>query len=313
MANRRGERGQSTPLVMSVLFALTLFTAVVVDVGQAVNRRIALQIVADTGAFTGASSMAVGLNNIAYWNGLIQKFWAPVTWVTFNFTATPVPCGVTDAVAEGYDIAHTILGAFIKTVNYGYVAKPNEEATRVSNYNAADLFPGEQLTYAEYDMFNPEVPIWPKRTMPPLYPIEEVPDFSPNYAAKLFGIPLSGPARSFTVWECTTVPPDLPVRVHRFDKWYQKSTDDVKYFVWIVKAPPTKAILFNDFFTALGLGDAIPEMTAVAAAKPVGGSIEEADSSYVAKMVPMSKVMPSLGPIAGIYDTVVRTGRFVWH
>ncbi|MBI1874756.1 MAG: Tad domain-containing protein [Acidobacteria bacterium] len=69
----RGQSGQSTAMVVTMLFLLMLFVGVVVDVGQAVNRRIALQIVADTGAYTGASVMAVGLNQIAYFGVRLRR------------------------------------------------------------------------------------------------------------------------------------------------------------------------------------------------------------------------------------------------
>src|SRR5688572_22759520 len=86
-ANRRqfGERGQSTALVTSLLFVMLLFVAVVANVGQAVNRRIALQIVADTGAYTGASVMATGLNQLAFWNSALQY-----TWALFTIPTSPV-------------------------------------------------------------------------------------------------------------------------------------------------------------------------------------------------------------------------------
>src|SRR5580704_10285316 len=76
---RHSERGQSTAFVASMLFVMMLFVAVVANVGQAVNRRIALQIVADAGAYTGASIMATGLNQLAFWNAALQYTWAIFT------------------------------------------------------------------------------------------------------------------------------------------------------------------------------------------------------------------------------------------
>ena len=57
----RNERGQSTVLFVMLLSVTALFVAVVGAVGTLVNRRIALQAVADTGAFTGATVMAAFL------------------------------------------------------------------------------------------------------------------------------------------------------------------------------------------------------------------------------------------------------------
>ena len=50
----RSARGQSTALIITMLWLFVLFVGMVAVVGQAVNRRIALQIVADSGAYTGA-------------------------------------------------------------------------------------------------------------------------------------------------------------------------------------------------------------------------------------------------------------------
>jgi Flp pilus assembly protein TadG len=70
------ERGQTFVFVLTILFALFLIVAMSVNIGQAVNRRIMLQIAADAGAFTGASEMARGMNTIAEVNLRIQRAWA---------------------------------------------------------------------------------------------------------------------------------------------------------------------------------------------------------------------------------------------
>ena len=58
----RSDRGQSTAMIIVMLNVFILFVALVANVGQAVNRRVALQVVADAGAYTGATKMAEGLN-----------------------------------------------------------------------------------------------------------------------------------------------------------------------------------------------------------------------------------------------------------
>ena len=44
---------------------MTMFVGTMVNVGQAINRRMALQIAADAGAWTGATNMAIGMNALA--------------------------------------------------------------------------------------------------------------------------------------------------------------------------------------------------------------------------------------------------------
>ena len=59
------ERGQSTPFFLCFLVLMTVMVGTMVNVGQAINRRIALQIAADAGAWTGATNMAIGMNALA--------------------------------------------------------------------------------------------------------------------------------------------------------------------------------------------------------------------------------------------------------
>src|SRR6202023_1383901 len=68
--------------------------------------------------------------------------------------------------------------------------------------------------------------------------------------------------------------------------WYHHG-DKVTSFVWIVRAAATRAFLFDSFFG----GNAIPEMKAVAVAKPTGGSIEEGRQDYIVKLMPVATVM----------------------
>jgi hypothetical protein len=68
--------------------------------------------------------------------------------------------------------------------------------------------------------------------------------------------------------------------------------------------------MFDGFFGP----NAIPEMTAVAVAKPVGGSIEKGQSRYVAKMVQVSNVMQMRGVIRDSYFSDSQGGlRNVTH
>ena len=81
----RSEAGQTTAFVCAMLFTLTMFVALVVNVGQLVNRRVALQLVADSGAWSGATVQAVQLNQYAYWSRLMQNAFKNASAVSFGF------------------------------------------------------------------------------------------------------------------------------------------------------------------------------------------------------------------------------------
>lgn len=280
------ERGQSTALVTSMLMVMMLFVGTVIDVGQAVNRRVALQVVADTGAYTGAAVMATGLNQLAYWNARLQDAWAVFTWAMLPaFTIHDHECDAADAAEGLYDAAHMGLSAAFSGVNYAYANYPYMEAKRVSQYNIRDLFPGEvdRFTFDEWSL-SPEVGVFGlKRDLTNLMGTEDVPDgTSPNGAVP--GI-IGSQKSLFYVCE-SFPPPKIEFRNRDYDVWYQKADDQVKYFVWIVTAPASKALMFDSLFG----GDAIPEMKAIAVAKAVGGTIKDGESDYITKMVPVTKV-----------------------
>ena len=88
----------------------------------------------------------------------------------------------------------------------------------------------------------------------------------------------------------------------RHTYWWQKS-DFETVFVWVVESPETRAI-FNPF--GVFGDDAIPLMRAAAAAKPVGGNIEEGKDDYAAKMVALGKTQRplSIGHGGGVYDPI---------
>ena len=89
-------------MVVVLLWVLILFVALVANVGQAVNRRIALQVVADSGAYSGASKMAEGMNHIAYANGVIQDFYGLATWAWAVNTAALSTCAGFDGINNAY-------------------------------------------------------------------------------------------------------------------------------------------------------------------------------------------------------------------
>jgi hypothetical protein len=71
----------------------------------------------------------------------------------------------------------------------------------------------------------------------------------------------------------------------------------------VVKAPAAKARVFDSFFGPY----LIPEMTAAAAARPVGGEVKKAKQEYVVKMIPVRDLKGS------VYDMRNRVSRAVRH
>lgn len=302
------QSGQSTPLVMSMLFVLSLFAAVVVDVGQAVNRRVALQVVADAGAFTGASVMATGLNQMAYWNRWMQRLWSAFSWpMTTAWYAgiDLLPCQATDAWEEAYGGVRSGLGGAYHAVAYVYTNYAYVEANRVTAYNAIDLFPGERIEGSETSLATFEagnIPYRRNQKFSPLVDTRQVDDGTwSNHWASSHG---SIRHAAYACW--TLKPPFIESRASSYDVWYVKTPASAPdYFVWVVRAPRTKALMFDELFG----GDIIPEMWAAAAARPVGGSIGDGRPGYVAKVVPLSEVMP----VGSLWDSARHQPRQVVH
>ena len=287
------ERGQTFPFAVTLLFALFIVCAVAIDVGQAVNRRVFLQIVADAGAFTGATEMARGMNTIGDLNLWIQRAWGALTFATVGFTVTA--CPVSDLGVSGYRVFYGATNTMIQLVNIGYGIRARSEAERVTVYNAMDLFPGERLEMRETDLMNGIVSPRPAFR---LVDLQEVADGTRPSAPALSG------ARKNPTWSCLNVkPPFVEPRSRRFGLWYEKRPGAPIAFVWVVKAPATRARLFDRFFG----GRVIPQMTAVAAAKPVGGNIKEGKAEYVAKLIPVRQFK------SFEWDRVARRLRQVLH
>ena len=140
-ARRRGESGQTTALVASMLFTLTIFVALVVNVGQLVNRRVALQLVADAGAWSGATVQAVQMNHYAFWSRMVQNSYAFASGVSFGFNASECWSGV--AAVGQFEYANSgMLRAQGNFLNTAY-----DEARRHSLFNIDDLFPGERNNF----------------------------------------------------------------------------------------------------------------------------------------------------------------------
>ena len=131
-------------MAVVVLMAMAIMIAVVADIGQAVNRKVALQLVADTGAFTGASKMAEGLNYLSYGNGWLQTIYAAWTWAyAASYGVGLANCGPVNAVTKPFKGAFQALNLPFSFYNITYPSFPYVEARRASRENIRELFPGE--------------------------------------------------------------------------------------------------------------------------------------------------------------------------
>lgn len=360
----RDARGQSTAFVLSMLFVLVLFVSVVANVGQAVNRRIALQIVADTGAFTGASVMATGLNQLAFWNAMMQYAWLGLTAPMFSplygsfkaqqageslpilptsvFTYIPLTeCNTAGGYIATYKMLRGAFGLAYDAENVLYALRARREARRASVFNSVDLFPGEQLNFMEHSLADTlelgGILPFVARNYGVLAITPQVPDgthikaisFLQSRLISSWADVILVPATRSLDYACVTIyyirnpVTDERINLHYYQyrhaefKVWRHKIPRVDSFVWIAKAPATRALMFDNMFG----GNSIPAMTAVGVAKPVGGEIEGGSEDYVAKMVPVASVMASsrglptevpawftpvadaLGRVGGIYDS----------
>jgi hypothetical protein len=313
----RDQRGQTMAMAVVVLFGMCILVAVVANIGQVVNRKVALQIVADTGAFTGASKMAEGMNYLAYGNAWMQSIYG---YWTYAWTATAVltvdDCEALDGVTGFFNGVFWVFRAPFEFYNAAYANLPYMEARKVSVANVNELFPGEgnRFRFAEVELG--DIGSDPGLVIPfvhasltnggsarPFLQLASVDRVDEGTEARIkYPAPVP-PVGLFPTWQgpafCVHwgIPP-VPGTTDLLQFFFKKS-EGTNYFVWHVKAPKTKAFFFDRLFG----GTSIPEMRAVAAAKPIGGSIEKGDAHYIAKMVPVRKTM--LAP--AIYDDKMKS------
>jgi hypothetical protein len=286
-AVRRRQSGQTSLFVLCSFLTLFLFFSLVANVGQAVNRRVMLQMVADAGAFTGAASQARSMNAIAYYNQLIYDTWY-ITEIAMLFFTVHI-CGVDDVITTVYKILRTAFSLGVTISNHAGSILAIMDAEKVTRQNAAQLFPDGSLetplSGGLGSFFgNAQHIINVQKAWPALFnkgvlvELEENVDLQKNWIC-VYWIGLRN-------------------KNDRFDRWFRKDEDkkdQVTRFYWWVKAKSVKPMVLAGIFPN------VPEMTAVALAKPIGGHINHGDFSgfsggdgpkYVAKMIPVSTISP---------------------
>lgn len=318
---RRVESGQTTALVASMLFTLTIFVALVVNVGQLVNRRVALQLVADAGAWSGATVQAVQMNHYAFWSRMVQNTYANASAVSLGFNASE--CWSGEAAVATFLYANSGMAR----AQFNFANKAYDEAKRHSFFNIDDLFPGERNNFDFSTVAGPSegtvgalangnivaIPLrkgddlhtgkhaWHNETVSQ-WPIEMIEEFTRHLP---WTVTTAG--SGYEHWQCATLLPPTSFHIYMPGPpgWKLQKIGQPYIFVWRVKEKQaTKALFFDRFFGP----DAMPRLTAVAVAKAVGGDIHKGVSRYRVKMVPVSRYSLSAGVIS---DNQARPGRVV--
>jgi hypothetical protein len=269
----------------------------VANVGQAVNRRVMLQMVADAGAFTGASAQATMMNTISEFNQIIDTTWDVATAImlywTFQF------CGVDDAVTAIYRIIETIMSIMIRVSNHGGAAWALMEAEMVTRQNIRDLFPDGSV-HTPIQSFGS---------------LLSSPSAAGTGASHIYNMTQAWPTlfsgfqlvalEQETVtknWICYTPPFSISSKSGSFNlPWEKSNEDEVTRFYWWVTADPVDALVLpRKPWMPFGFPQ-VPAMTAAALAKPIGGDIapDENGAEYVARLIPLSTIEARFADFSG--------------
>jgi hypothetical protein len=322
VARHRSEAGQTTAFVCAMLFTLALFVALVANVGQMVNRRVAMQLIADAGAWSGATAQAVQLNHYAYWSRMIQNAYKNASGVSLGFRASECWSGEGAAVAFFYANSG-MLRAMANFYNKAY-----DQARSHSLFNIDDLLPEEHNNFSFSTVAGPNdggvmalgngniIPIplfrgdrlytgdhaWSRETI--TQPLLEL-------SVKITGrLPwaVSKAGSGYESWPCATILPPTAFTIYMPGPpgYKLQKLGPLPYlFVWkVTENRSTRALFFDRFFGP----NAVPRMTAVAVAKAVGGNVHEGKSRYRAKMIPVSRYSLTQGLIQ---DSQARPGRIL--
>lgn len=277
---RKAEEGQTTIFFIAAFWTLFLFLAFVVNLGQAINRRVLLQMIADSGAWTGAAKQAQVLNSLSDYNDLEKNIiYTPTQIMSGDFTVTIEPLG--ELANTLWSIGNNIYKVAFTLRNQLGNFEAASAAVAVTQKNNSRLFPNESLSYP-----NPAA----------LY-----------MAAKLMETKkvqkMAGASTTFVglYWiGANTYNPDLS------EVWdIADDNHKIVNFLWWVKAPEVGGSVLPGIFR-------IPAMTAVALAKPTNGSLDPEDTSgahsngYVARMIPLSYLSKS--DYMGYTATVITMG-----
>ena len=320
-SRHQSETGQTTVLVCAMLFTLTMFVALVVNVGQMVNRRVALQLIADAGAWSGATVQAAELNHYAFWSRMMQNAYVNASAVSFGFRFGE--CDSSVAAVLAYEYAQS--GMYRAILNF--YGKAYGAAYDNSMFNIDDLFPRERPNFSFATYAGPDegsVLAIPEGNIAPLpmtkgdklytgdhdWSNETITQPLIEIGTKIlskFPWAVSKAGSGYESWPCATLLPPTAFTVYMPGPagYKLQKLGQPWIFVWRVKENrATRALFFDKFLGP----NAIPAMTAVAVAKAVGGNVQKGQSRYRAKMVPVSDYSLTKGIIL---DPQARTDRIL--
>jgi|GEM_PF-3941226 len=262
------ERGQTTFFFVAAFWTLFMFLAFLVNLGQAINRRVILQMVADAGAWSGATRQAQVLNSLYQINWAEKWFvFTPTQILTADFTIT------LDYLADIADplwkVGNQIYKIAFKALSLSGNIQAVADAGNITSKNYDELLKasmnGQGLTYPPVGL--PDLSLDP----PGIIGVKAVSKMEGSDTTYL-GI----------YW--------IGINVHTLDLsevWYVKDDSYEKKvnFFWWVSAPKTDGVVLPSVFK-------IPAMTAVALAKPTNGSIDPDDDNlggkFQVRMLPVS-------------------------
>ncbi|MGH9336176.1 MAG: Tad domain-containing protein, partial [Vicinamibacteria bacterium] len=291
------DKGQTTLFVLSSFWVFFMLFALVANVGQAVNRRVMLQMVADAGAFSGASAQATVMNTISEFNQIIDTSWditqAVMLYFTFQF------CGVDDVVTTAYKIIEGVLSVMIRVANHGGAVWSIMEAEMVTRQNIRHLFPDGSV-HSPLDSFGSLLSSPASAGMG----VSHIANMQKAWPALFSGFAVVRLEQESVTknWICYTPPFSISSKSGSFNlPWEKTDPDEVTRFYWWVTADPVDALVLpRKSWMPFGFPQ-VPAMTAVALAKPVGGDVEPDDrgDEYVAKLIPLSTISATFFDLSG--------------
>jgi hypothetical protein len=284
----RDEKGQTTLFVLCSFMVFFMLFALVANVGQAVNRRVMLQMVADAGAFTGASTQATTFNNISYFNDLIDTAWTVTQVLMLGFTFQY--CGVDTAITTAYKAIETALSILIRVSNHAGAAWALMEAEMVTKQNIRDLFPDGSV-HTPLESFGGLLSS-PSSVGMGASHIINLQKAWPSLFSGFATVRIEQESVD-KYWVCYSYPVNIEFKNDTFNLPWEKTDDDeVTRFYWWVTADPVDALVLpKKPWMPFGFPQ-VPAMTAVALAKPVGGDVAPGGrgDKYVAKLIPLATI-----------------------
>lgn len=263
----KSERGQTTIFFIAAFWTLFLFLAFVVNLGQAINRRAMLQMVADSGAWTGAAKQAQVLNTLSDLND-DEKNWiyTPAQILSGGFVLTVEPLGGIAQVL--WNVGNGIYKVVFLLRNQMGNVEAVSKALEVTRKNNQELFPNESLDYVSSQW------IYAAAKLIETKKVSKMAGSSTEYVAvywigaNTYNVDLS------EVWNIA------------------EDNHKIVNFLWWVRAKETGGHILPSIFR-------IPSMTAVALAKPTGGSLDPENGGsahskgYKVRMLPLSYLKKS--------------------